>query len=103
VNRNSSNATRGNERRTGIVFEFEFEQTVALRFQLSATPATSASASSLPQKPTQNLTQLLAQPRLLIEAELTPIAGTRFQPTGFPSCVRQVQQKGGSGKSWGKW
>ena len=24
------------------------------------------------------------QPRLLMEAELEPIQGTRFQPTGFP-------------------
>jgi CRISPR-associated protein Csb1 len=31
-----------------------------------------------------NLTKLLEHPRLLIEAELQPIAGTRFQPTGFP-------------------
>lgn len=29
-------------------------------------------------------TKLLDHPRLLIEAELQPIAGTRFQPTGFP-------------------
>jgi len=28
--------------------------------------------------------QLDDQPRLLIEAKLTPIQGTRFQPTGFP-------------------
>ncbi|MCP5525497.1 MAG: type I-U CRISPR-associated protein Cas7 [Verrucomicrobiales bacterium] len=31
-----------------------------------------------------NLTELLQHPRLLIEADLHPIAGTRFQPTGFP-------------------
>lgn len=31
-----------------------------------------------------NLTKLLEHPRLLIEADLQPIAGTRFQPTGFP-------------------
>jgi CRISPR-associated protein Csb1 len=31
-----------------------------------------------------NLDALKNQPRLLIEAKLKPIAGTRFQPTGFP-------------------
>lgn len=31
-----------------------------------------------------NISQLLQHPRLLLEAELQPIAGTRFQPTGFP-------------------
>jgi len=31
-----------------------------------------------------NLTTLDQSPRLLIEADLTPIQGTRFQPTGFP-------------------
>jgi CRISPR-associated protein Csb1 len=31
-----------------------------------------------------NLDALKKQPRLLIEAKLKPIAGTRFQPTGFP-------------------
>ena len=31
-----------------------------------------------------NITALLQHPRLLIEANLQPIAGTRFQPTGFP-------------------
>lgn len=32
-----------------------------------------------------NLSQLLSDsPRLLLEAELKPIQGTRFQPTGFP-------------------
>lgn len=31
-----------------------------------------------------DLTKLLEHPRLLIEADLQPIAGTRFQPTGFP-------------------
>ncbi len=30
-------------------------------------------------------TALLASPRLLIEAALTPLQGTRFQPTGFPN------------------
>jgi len=31
-----------------------------------------------------NLDALKNQPRLLLEAQLKPIAGTRFQPTGFP-------------------
>ena len=31
-----------------------------------------------------NVTELLQHPRLLIEADLQPIAGTRFQPTDFP-------------------
>lgn len=32
-----------------------------------------------------DLTPLIAAPRLLIEAELKPLQGTRFQPTGFPN------------------
>jgi CRISPR-associated protein Csb1 len=31
-----------------------------------------------------NFQSLASSPRLLIEADLTPIQGTRFQPTGFP-------------------
>jgi CRISPR-associated protein Csb1 len=31
-----------------------------------------------------NLESLKTEPRLLLEAQLKPIAGTRFQPTGFP-------------------
>lgn len=31
-----------------------------------------------------NITELLQHPRLLVEADLQPLAGTRFQPTGFP-------------------
>lgn len=31
-----------------------------------------------------DLTQLKAEPRLLIEAPLCPVQGSRFQPTGFP-------------------
>jgi len=31
-----------------------------------------------------NLDALTKEPRLLLEAKLKPIAGTRFQPTGFP-------------------
>lgn len=31
-----------------------------------------------------NITALQNHPRLLLEAKLKPIAGTRFQPTGFP-------------------
>jgi CRISPR-associated protein Csb1 len=33
---------------------------------------------------TLNLEALKNEPRLLIEAKLKPVAGTRFQPTGFP-------------------
>lgn len=33
---------------------------------------------------TLSLSALANEPRLLIEAELTPLQGTRFQPTGFP-------------------
>ena len=32
-----------------------------------------------------DLAPLDAAPRLLIEAELAPLQGTRFQPTGFPN------------------
>jgi CRISPR-associated protein Csb1 len=35
-------------------------------------------------KTTINLDTLNNEPRLLVEAKLKPIAGTRFQPTGFP-------------------
>jgi len=31
-----------------------------------------------------NLDALKSAPRLLLEAKLQPIAGSRFQPTGFP-------------------
>ncbi len=33
---------------------------------------------------TLNLDALKDSPRLLIEARLKPVQGTRFQPTGFP-------------------
>ena len=33
---------------------------------------------------TIQLEQLTGQPRLLVEARLEPVQGTRFQPTGFP-------------------
>lgn len=33
---------------------------------------------------TVDLSALAAHPRLLLEATLTPVQGTRFQPTGFP-------------------
>jgi CRISPR-associated protein Csb1 len=33
-------------------------------------------------------TTLQAVPRLLIEAELYPVQGDRFQPTGFPDLSR---------------
>ncbi len=31
-----------------------------------------------------NIAEVLQHPRLLVEADLHPVAGTRFQPTGFP-------------------
>jgi CRISPR-associated protein Csb1 len=34
---------------------------------------------------TMNLDALANEPRLLAEAELVPVQGTRFQPTGFPN------------------
>jgi len=37
-----------------------------------------------------NLTALKDAPRLLIEAELKPLQGTRFQPTGFPNLGHAV-------------
>ena len=36
------------------------------------------------------------QPRLLMEAELKPIQGSRFQPTGFPDLGPAVYKDGGS-------
>ncbi len=39
-----------------------------------------------------NLASLLAHPRLLIEVDLAPIAGTRFQPTGFPDLQAATYQ-----------
>jgi CRISPR-associated protein Csb1 len=39
-----------------------------------------------------NLTPLLAHPRLLIEVDLAPVAGTRFQPTGFPDLQAATYQ-----------
>lgn len=43
-----------------------------------------------------NLDNLKNAPRLLIEAKLQPIAGTRFQPTGFPD-LGAAQYKSASG------
>lgn len=43
-----------------------------------------------------NLDKLKNTPRLLIEANLQPIAGTRFQPTGFPD-LGAAQYKSASG------
>ena len=43
-----------------------------------------------------NLDNLKNTPRLLIEAKLQPIAGTRFQPTGFPD-LGAAQYKSASG------
>jgi CRISPR-associated protein Csb1 len=43
-----------------------------------------------------DLTALAGQPRLLIEADLVPIQGTRFQPTGFPDLgAAEYQGPGG--------
>lgn len=44
-----------------------------------------------------NLDALKTAPRLLIEAKLQPIAGTRFQPTGFPD-LGAAQYKAASGE-----
>lgn len=44
-----------------------------------------------------NLTALTSAPRLLIEAKLQPIAGTRFQPTGFPD-LGAAQYKASNGE-----
>lgn len=44
-----------------------------------------------------NLDVLKTAPRLLIEAKLQPIAGTRFQPTGFPD-LGAAQYKAASGE-----
>ena len=37
-----------------------------------------------------DLTSLEAEPRLLVEANLQPVQGTRFQPTGFPNLGHAV-------------
>ena len=39
-----------------------------------------------------DLTQLDHQPRLLLEATLRPVQGTRFQPTGFPNLGHAVYE-----------
>lgn len=44
-----------------------------------------------------NLDALKAAPRLFIEANLKPLAGTRFQPTGFPD-LGAAQYKAASGE-----
>lgn len=43
-----------------------------------------------------NLKQLGNQRRLLIEADLKPIQGSRFQPTGFPDLGPATYQSGGA-------
>ena len=43
--------------------------------------------------------QLTQSPRLLLEAKLQPIQGTRFQPTGFPDLGAAVYDKPGSNGS----
>ncbi|RIV28094.1 type I-U CRISPR-associated protein Cas7 [Alicyclobacillaceae bacterium I2511] len=45
-----------------------------------------------------NFSELKSQPRLLIEAELQPLQGTRFQPTGFPD-LGAAQYEGPNGQS----
>lgn len=45
---------------------------------------------------TLDLTSLAAAPRLLIEARLRPLQGTRFQPTGFPE-IGAAQYEGPDG------
>ena len=37
-----------------------------------------------------DLTSLANEPRLLLEARLRPVQGTRFQPTGFPNLGHAV-------------
>ncbi|WP_089729557.1 type I-G CRISPR-associated RAMP protein Csb1/Cas7g [Candidatus Thiosymbion oneisti] len=44
-----------------------------------------------------NLTALDQSPRLLMEADLTPLQGTRFQPTGFPD-LGAAEYEGPDGK-----
>ncbi len=39
-----------------------------------------------------DLTQLAGEPRLLLEARLRPVQGTRFQPTGFPNLGHAVYE-----------
>lgn len=43
-----------------------------------------------------DLTSLVNQRRLLIEAELQPVQGKRFQPTGFPDLGPATYQAGGA-------
>ncbi len=45
-----------------------------------------------------DLTALKDTPRLLIEADLKPIQGSRFQPTGFPNLGHAVYDAPGEGK-----
>ncbi|ATY85880.1 type I-U CRISPR-associated protein Cas7 [Kyrpidia spormannii] len=45
-----------------------------------------------------DFSMLKSQPRLLLEAELRPIQGTRFQPTGFPD-LGAAQYEGPNGES----
>jgi CRISPR-associated protein Csb1 len=45
-----------------------------------------------------NLDTLKSSPRLVIEAQLQPIAGTRFQPTGFPD-LGAAQYKAANGEN----
>ena len=46
-----------------------------------------------------DLTALKGAPRLLVEAELRPVQGTRFQPTGFPNLgAARYQAPSGAGE-----
>ena len=45
-----------------------------------------------------NYSALKSQPRLLLEAELRPLQGTRFQPTGFPN-LGAAQYEGPDGQA----
>lgn len=46
-----------------------------------------------------DLAPLGSAPRLLVEAELRPVQGTRFQPTGFPSLGHAVYDAPGVGRT----
>ena len=47
---------------------------------------------------TLDLSALNSTPRLLVEAQLKPLQGTRFQPTGFPE-IGAAQYDGPDGTS----
>ncbi len=39
-----------------------------------------------------DLAELANEPRLLLEAQLRPVQGARFQPTGFPNLGHAVYE-----------